>query len=56
MDNTEQIIVCAEDGEVRGYLPADTEQGQAVMDEQQDAKALTELEQRKSELLLELHR
>ena len=82
MDNTEQIIVCAEDGEVgrrnaqlqrtalvscprchraplarlrchhamhpllayravpsphqvRGYLPADTEQGQAVMEEQQ---------------------
>lgn len=40
---------------MRGYLPADSETGQAILEEDADAKALAELEHRKAELLMELH-
>ena len=57
MDGREQIIVCALDGEVRGYLPADAEMqgeaGDASLSKQEDS-ALEELTQRKQELLMEL--
>ena len=59
LDGKEEIMICAESGEVRGYLPADaeliamTESGvQKAHDE--DQKALQELQQGKTDLLNEL--
>uniref|UniRef100_A0A7S2S5V3 Bardet-Biedl syndrome 2 protein homolog n=1 Tax=Rhizochromulina marina TaxID=1034831 RepID=A0A7S2S5V3_9STRA len=54
MDGTQQLLVCSEAGEVRGFLPVSTETGQTLLDEKHDAKTLAELQTRKSELLMQL--
>ena len=53
-DGRQQIIVCSEDGEVRGYLAAEAELGSNLMDVQMEEGALEELNSRKAELLAEL--
>lgn len=56
MDGRQEIICCALDGEVRGYLPADAElqQAQDAGSSKKEEGALADLTQRKQELLLEL--
>lgn len=55
MDGSQQLLVCSEAGEVRGFLPVSTESEQTLLDNKQDARALAELQTRKSELLMQLH-
>jgi len=45
--------VCCEDGEVRGYLPAEEELGGNLMDVRAEDQALRELNQLKQELMLQ---
>lgn len=53
-DGKTQIVVCSEDGEVRGYSAAEAELGNNLMDMQMEETALQELNLRKQELLSEL--
>eukprot|EP00656_Telonema_subtile_P027317 TRINITY_DN2936_c0_g1_i4.p1 TRINITY_DN2936_c0_g1~~TRINITY_DN2936_c0_g1_i4.p1 ORF type:complete len:708 (+),score=238.48 TRINITY_DN2936_c0_g1_i4:70-2193(+) len=53
-DGREHVIVCAEDGEVRGYLPAEAQLAGNLMDVQLEEGAMHELTNRKQELLQEL--
>jgi Bardet-Biedl syndrome 2 protein len=55
MNAIEQIVVCAADGEVRGFMPANSELGVSMLDEAQKGKAVDALQRRKTELLMELH-
>lgn len=59
MDGKEEVMVCSEMGEVRGYLGTDVEFGAMFdsgvgKDNASDQKALTELQEQKLELLAEL--
>ena len=57
MDGKEEVICCALDGEVRGYLPAEAELAtkmSSMVDRQQENEALNELQKRKTEMMLEL--
>jgi len=53
-DGRTQIVVCSEDGEVRGYSAAEAELGNNLMDVQMEEGALQELNLRKQEILAEL--
>jgi Bardet-Biedl syndrome 2 protein len=53
LDGREEVIVCCEDGEVRGYLPAEEELAGNLMDVQVEDQTLSELHRRKQELVLE---
>jgi len=53
LDSREEVIVCCEDGEVRGYLPAEEELGGNLMDVQVEESVVRELNQRKQELIQE---
>ncbi|KAL0484490.1 bbs2, partial [Acrasis kona] len=53
MDKKEEIMVCAYNGEVRGYLPAQNELA-VVFDNKIEEAALAELVQKKEDLLYEL--
>jgi Bardet-Biedl syndrome 2 protein len=59
LDGKEEILICAESGEVRGYLPADAEliaMTESGVEKAQngDQKALEELQQGKTDLIQEL--
>ncbi|CAH1270190.1 BBS2 [Branchiostoma lanceolatum] len=54
MDGKTELICCAVDGEVRGYLPATREMKGNLMDTNTEQDAVRELSQRKQNLLLEL--
>ena len=55
-DGHENIIICATDGEVRGYLPVakDSAARAMVADEQRDVKAIEQLNKRKKNMMMEL--
>jgi len=53
LDGREEVIVCCEDGEVRGYLPAEEELGGNLMDVQAEDQALRELNQLKQDLIVQ---
>jgi len=53
-DGRDEVICCGLDGEVRGYLPADTEMRGNLMDANVEEDSLVDLSQRKQELLYEL--
>ncbi len=53
MDGKEEIICCSYNGEVRGYLPAENEL-QKVFDSKIEEDTMSELNQRKEELIHEL--
>ena len=55
LEGKSQMIVCATDGEVRGYVTVDSEGAAQMIDEGQDQKVIAELQQRKQDMLLELH-
>eukprot|EP00741_Cyanophora_paradoxa_P010844 tig00020544_g10484.t1 len=54
MDGSTEVICCAEDGQVKGYLPADSEVIASRVDSQLEEDTLRELQQRRQELLFEL--
>lgn len=54
MDGHTQLICCSVDGEIRGYLPGNTEIGGNLMDASADQDLLRDLSQKKQNLLLEL--
>lgn len=54
MDGHPQLICCAVDGEVRGYLPGQNALRGAVMDASVEQDLIRELSQKKQNLLLEL--
>jgi len=43
LDGREEVIVCCQDGEVRGYLPAEEELAGNLMDVQVEEQTLSEL-------------
>ena len=48
-------MVCTEEGEVRGFMPANSDlAGAALLDETQKGQAVDQLQRRKTELLMEL--
>lgn len=54
MDGHTQLICCSVDGEIRGYLPGNTEIGGNLMDASADQDLIRDLSQKKQNLLLEL--
>mmetsp|Transcript_34787 Transcript_34787/g.46985 ORF Transcript_34787/g.46985 Transcript_34787/m.46985 type:complete len:589 (-) Transcript_34787:514-2280(-) len=54
MDGSTQLIVCAANGEVRGYLPSDTEHKKKVLGQAQDARVLEDLQHKKTAMLNDL--
>ncbi|XP_065051095.1 Bardet-Biedl syndrome 2 protein-like [Rhopilema esculentum] len=54
LDGKQQLIVCSMEGQVRGYLPADSESKNVVVDINADQDALRELAIKKQNLLTEL--
>ena len=54
-DGHENIIICAQDGEVRGYLPVAKDNTSQVVDEQRDVKAIEQLNNKKKNMMMELH-
>ena len=54
LDGAEQIVVCTQSGEVRGYLPFEGSAGTQMLNEKKEDVAVNELLTEKQELLLKL--
>ncbi|XP_041460099.1 Bardet-Biedl syndrome 2 protein homolog [Lytechinus variegatus] len=54
MDGNMELICCSNEGEVRGYLPANQEQKGNLMDTNIEQETIRDLSQRKQNLILEL--
>ena len=54
LDGRDQIIVCGQDGHVRGFLPHDGSSGQSLMEEKKGDDAVEDLLKEKQELLMKL--
>jgi len=53
-DGHENIIICAQDGEIRGYLPATRDSSLQVVDDQRDIKEIEQLNVKKKNMMLAL--
>ena len=54
LDGAEQIVVCSQSGEVKGYLPFEGSVGTSMLNEKKEDVAVNELLTEKQELLLKL--
>ena len=54
MDGRLELIACATDGEMRGFLPSNAEVSSKVFDMAADQEQIREMTQRKQNMLLEL--
>jgi Bardet-Biedl syndrome 2 protein len=54
LDGSEQIVVCSQSGEVRGYLPFEGQVGTSILKEKEEDVAVNELLTEKQNLLMQL--
>ena len=54
MDGRLELVACATDGEIRGFLPSNVEVSSKVFDMASEQESIREMTQKKQNMLLEL--